>query len=86
MRITRTDSPDQHTITFTLTISTDDARLARLDGFDDALLEDCRGSMSIADQLLALELFARRIEEGHDRERRGSLTPGEPIVGRIVPI
>ena len=38
--------------------------MARLDGFDRRLLEECEDSDSVADKLLALELIARRIEEG----------------------
>lgn len=38
--------------------------MKRLDGFDQRLLEECEHSDLTSDKLLALELLARRIEEG----------------------
>lgn len=35
----------------------------RLDNWDRLLLQECEGSKNVSDQLLALELLTRRIEE-----------------------
>jgi hypothetical protein len=50
---------------YTLTIDQGELQAVRFYPFDRALLEDVRtsGDVSIADQLLALEMVARRIEE-----------------------
>jgi hypothetical protein len=48
---------------YCLRIEDTDLLLAPLDQFDMMLLRECGDSTSIADQLLALETIARRIEQ-----------------------
>ena len=69
MRLERTDPTDRDERVYTLTISgLDFVRMGRLSRFDQMLLDDCNGpDATISDQLLALELIARRIEEGHNK-------------------
>ena len=43
---------------------TDQVKAASLDGFDFLLLRECESSDAISDKLLALELMARKIEQG----------------------
>lgn len=71
MKLTRTDDPLRLLTTFTLEISMRDQATARpFDGVDQALLVDCaRPGATVADALLALELIARRIEEGYSGQK-----------------
>ena len=64
MRLDRYDDHMTMETRFVLTIGAVEWMLARLDGFDLALLRDCDGpDATIADRMLALETIARRIEQ-----------------------
>lgn len=68
MRLTKDEDYRTGTTRYVLEVNRHDLQLADFEWFDRQLAKDCElPGATIADKLLALEMLARRIQEGYDR-------------------
>lgn len=68
MRLTKDQDYRTGTTKYTLEVDDYDLQLADFEWFDRLLAKDCElPGATIADKLLALEMVARRIQEGYAR-------------------